>query len=219
MDKIPLWRGDFISVKQLADDFAQYLYLPRLRDADVLLAAIRDGIASITWERETFAYADSYNATNGRYLGLRGGQQIMASLDGLLVKPEVAVAQIAADAAATRPTSPAATAPTASATTQAGGDITYTPTHLDGSAHEPAAPKATPTRFYASKTLDSTRLVRDADEIAKEIVQHLTKLVGSSVEITLEIHATLPEGVSEDTIRTVTENSRTLKFKDFGFEE
>ena len=47
---MPLWRGDSVSVKQLADDFAQYLYLPRLRDTDVLLAAVRDGVAAITWE-------------------------------------------------------------------------------------------------------------------------------------------------------------------------
>src|SRR6266568_872047 len=41
LDKVPLWRGDCVSIKQLADDFAQYLYLPRLRDTDVLLAAVR----------------------------------------------------------------------------------------------------------------------------------------------------------------------------------
>jgi predicted AAA+ superfamily ATPase len=62
LDRVPLWRGDSVSIKQLADDFAQYLYLPRLRDPDALLAAVRDGVASITWERETFAYADSVDA-------------------------------------------------------------------------------------------------------------------------------------------------------------
>src|SRR6266702_642781 len=96
LDRVPLWRGESASVKQLADDFAQYLYLPRLRDTDVLLAAVRDGVASITWERETFAYADSYDATRHRYLGLKTGQQIMPSLEGLLVKPEFVTTQIAA---------------------------------------------------------------------------------------------------------------------------
>src|SRR6266571_2522356 len=97
LDKVPLWRGDYVSVKQLADDFAQYLYLPRLRDTDVLLAAVRDGIASLTWERETFAYADSNDASSHHYLGLKTSQQIIPSLDGVLVKPEVAAAQIAED--------------------------------------------------------------------------------------------------------------------------
>jgi hypothetical protein len=43
--------------------------------------------------------------------------------------------------------------------------------------------------------------------------------VGVQVEITLEIHADLPEGASEKLIRDVTENCRTLRFKDYGFEE
>src|SRR5207245_4736318 len=80
LDKVPLWRGDAVSIKQLAEDFAQYLYLPRLRDTDVLLAAVRDGIAALNWERETFAYANSYDATRRRYLGLKTGQQITPSL-------------------------------------------------------------------------------------------------------------------------------------------
>jgi hypothetical protein len=32
VDRIPLWRGDHVPVKQLVEDFAKYLYLPRLRD-------------------------------------------------------------------------------------------------------------------------------------------------------------------------------------------
>ncbi len=37
--------------------------------------------------------------------------------------------------------------------------------------------------------------------------------------VTLEIEATIPTGASEQLVRTVTENSRTLKFGSFGFEE
>ena len=43
LDQIPLWRGDHVAVKQLVEDFARYLYLPRLKDPSVLLGAIRDG--------------------------------------------------------------------------------------------------------------------------------------------------------------------------------
>jgi hypothetical protein len=48
LDKVPLWRGNHVGVKQLAEVFARYLYLPRLRDDDVLLAAIRDGVGLLT---------------------------------------------------------------------------------------------------------------------------------------------------------------------------
>ena len=67
--------------------------------------------------------------------------------------------------------------------------------------------------------LDPLRLGRDAAQIAEEVVQHLTRLVGARVEITLEIHADLPDGASERIVRDVTENCRTLRFTNYGFEE
>ena len=37
MDRVPLWRGDHVAITQLVDDFGRYGYLPRLKDAAVLL--------------------------------------------------------------------------------------------------------------------------------------------------------------------------------------
>ena len=54
--------------------------------------------------------------------------------------------------------------------------------------------------------------------IADEIISHLVGLVGASVRITLEIEAEIPDGAPENVVRTVTENSRTLKFTSHGFE-
>jgi len=51
------------------------------------------------------------------------------------------------------------------------------------------------------------------------VVQHLAALVNSNVEVTLEIRAEIRDGVSDTTIRNVTENCRTLKFDSHGFEE
>ena len=39
LDRIPLWQGNHVGVKQLCEDMARYLYLPRLRDDDILLGA------------------------------------------------------------------------------------------------------------------------------------------------------------------------------------
>ncbi len=47
MDEIPLWRGDHVSIKELADFFARYVYLPRLKNTDVLLNAISEGVQSL----------------------------------------------------------------------------------------------------------------------------------------------------------------------------
>src|SRR5262249_54518081 len=60
LDRVPLWRGNHVAIKQLVEDFARYLYLPRLRDPAVLLGAIRDGISLLTWEADAFAFADSF---------------------------------------------------------------------------------------------------------------------------------------------------------------
>jgi len=67
--------------------------------------------------------------------------------------------------------------------------------------------------------VDPLRLGRDASRIAEEVIQHLTGLVGSKVEITLEIHAELADGASDKLVRDVTENCRTLKFTDYAFEQ
>ena len=34
LDRVPLWRGDHVAIKQLVEDFARYLYLPARRRSD-----------------------------------------------------------------------------------------------------------------------------------------------------------------------------------------
>jgi hypothetical protein len=76
LERVPLWRGDHVAVKQLIEDFARYLYLPRLRDSSVLLHAISDGVNLLTWRQDGFAFADSFDEAAGRYQGLRAGQML-----------------------------------------------------------------------------------------------------------------------------------------------
>jgi hypothetical protein len=66
--------------------------------------------------------------------------------------------------------------------------------------------------------LDPVRAGRDAGKIAEEVIAHLAGLIGANVTVTLEIEASLPNGVSDGVVRIVTENSRTLKFSSQGFE-
>jgi len=80
----------------------------------------------------------------------------------------------------------------------------------------PAPPR--PKRFHGTVTLDPARAGRDESKIADEVLTHLVGLVGSSVRVALEIEAEIPAGVPEHVVRTVTENSRTLKFTSHGFE-
>jgi hypothetical protein len=78
--------------------------------------------------------------------------------------------------------------------------------------------KAAPRRFYGTVQLDPARVGRDASRVADEVIAHLAGQIGAEVTVTLEIEARLPGGASDQTVRTVTENSRTLKFASHGFE-
>ena len=61
MDRVPLWRGDHVSVTQLVEDFARYPYLPRLKDSAVVLTAIRDGVGLLNWQQDAFAFAEGHD--------------------------------------------------------------------------------------------------------------------------------------------------------------
>ena len=63
------------------------------------------------------------------------------------------------------------------------------------------------------------RVGRDAARIAEEVIQHLAAGFGSTVKVMFEIEADIPAGASDETVRTVTENCRTLRFQSHGFEE
>ena len=211
LDRVPLWRDEHVAIAQLVEHYARYPYLPRLRDPQVLLGSIRDGLNLLTWVQDTFAYAESFDEEAGRYRGLRAGEGIElrdASAPGLLVKPAVARKQL--DDEVPKP----------------GGDDKPPP---DPDGHggddpgpDPQPPDPTPPlrlkRFHGAVTLDAGRVGLDAGQIASEVIAHMDGLVGAKVKVTLEIEAELPDGFPDHVVRTVNENSSTLKFTDHGFE-
>ena len=205
LDEIPLWRGGHVSLRQLVEDFATYSYLPRLAGPDVLVQAIRDGVGMLTWQTDTFAYAESYDAAAVRYRGLRAGQIVTLTPDstGLLVKPALARRQLDSEVPPTPPSI---------ATVQPHGEDTN------------AGPKPSPAarilrRFHGTVSLNPERAGLDASRVADEVVVHLVGLVGAEVRVTLEIEAVMPGGAPEKVVRTVMENARTLKFEQQAFEE
>ncbi len=212
LDRVPLWRGDHVEIRQLADHFARYLYLPRLAGPEVLIRAIQDGLGLLLWTDESFAYADSFDEATSRYRGLRCGREVPLldpASDGLLVKPEVAITQQNAEPAAAATGAGVGVAePSASASAGTGTHPEPTPTPPEQKAR----------RFHGAVSLDATRVGRDASQIADEVIAHLAGLVGAKVTVTLEIEAEIPSGAPDHVVRTVTENSRTLKFSSQGFE-
>lgn len=209
LDRIPLWRGDHVGVKQLIEDFATYLYLPRLQGEEVLIDAIQDGVGSLTWDTDTFAYAEAWDEGKKRYSGLVAGQSTRVLVDGhsVLVKPNVAALQkiqeqmeAEAKSAEQTPSRPGAEIP-------------------EEEQPEEVIVEQIAKRFYGSVQLNPLRLSRDAGAIADEVIQHLTSLLGSDVVVTLEIQAVVPDGIPDKTVHDVTENCHTLKFESIEFEE
>ena len=197
---------DHVSVKAVWDALAAYCYLPRLRDQAVFMEAIRDGIGG----GDYFGYATSVSA-EGRYEGLKLGAPaaaIFVVAQSVLVKPDVARAQIAAE----RP-APDAAGP------EPGAPLGGTPgTGGSGAGKEPTPPPR-PRRFFGTVEIDPDRAGRDMGQLAEEVLQHLTTLPGGKVRVTVEIDAEMPQGASDDVRRVIDENCRTLRFKAHGFEK
>lgn len=219
LDRIPLWRGDHVPIAQVIDYFAQYLYLPRVSTPKVVIDSISNGLSLLTWEHDSFAYAESFDADKCRYRGIQIGRDV-AGLNtdtGLLVKPQAATAQL------DREQPPTGTTAVDSTPAGVGTAVTLDPQ----SAPPPNAQQADgkppgrpmPQRFYGNVSLDQTRVGRDAGRIAEELIAHLNALDGASVSVTLEITAQVPSGVPESIVRIVTENANALKFGQHGFEE
>ncbi len=209
LDDVPLWRGDAVAIKQLVDDFARYLYLPRLAGPEVLARAIADGVALLTWRTDTFGYAESYDDVAGRYRGLRGGiaQSILPDNPGMLVKPDVGARQLDSEDPH-KGVSPIISKPEGVTPKGSGG----------GGVVAEISPAQQLKRFQGSVQVDSARVGRDAGRIADEVIAHLVGQVGADVKVTIEIEAWLPNGATDQLVRTVTENSRTLGFDTHGFE-
>ena len=168
----------------------------------------------MTWEQDAFAFADSFDDEVRRYRGLRAGQVVeLTEPAGLLVKADIARGQL--DVESVKP--------------ESGGEPGITESDervpVPGSGSEPGGglpePPAArqPTRFHGTVKLDSARVGRDASQVADEVISHLSGLIGAKVTVTLEIEAEVPSGAPDNVVRTVTENSRTLKFTSQGFEK
>ncbi|MDD4082191.1 MAG: DUF499 domain-containing protein [Sphaerochaetaceae bacterium] len=202
-----LWKDKkHISTKQLWAFLASYPYLPRLKNSEVLIDAIKEGIRS----KDFFAFATNIDKS-GKYLGLEfGNPGANVNIDdlSLLIKKEVANQQ-------------QITEQRKEFDQNKQNNMPHTEQHQQRSEKEiiEEAKKQSLTRFYGTTELNSMRLSRDAGQIAEEIIQHLASLQSSEINITLEIKANVPDGIPEKTIRILLENCKTLKFKINEFEE
>ncbi|WP_328769404.1 Swt1 family HEPN domain-containing protein [Streptomyces sp. NBC_00286] len=225
-----VWEPGHISLGALWGYYRKHPYLMRLRDRSVLdqcvLSVLSEGI---TWEAEGFALAEGYDESNGTYVGLSLPMQDsfgMPTDATLLVTPERANEQRQRDLAEASRRAAARGAATQAAS-ESGSDNAGTSSEV-GPA-EISTPPATPTppeeeltrnvRFFGSYPVDAERSGRDFAKFVEEILPHLRSVPGAEVRIRLEIEAYSKDGYPDDKVRVVTENARTLKFEQYGFED
>lgn len=206
LDRIPLWGPDrHVKLVELWSHYAQRPYLTRLASFDVLARAVEDGVGSLAWEQDTFAYAEAWDGM--AYRGLVTGEHVSVrrSNESVVVHPEA----VPRDAGVEAPTAEmhwAASAPHVSTDASVHHGV------VAGHGAELTVPL--PTRFYGRRSLDPVRAVRDLGALLDEIVAHL----GPNVELTLEINAT-SDGYDDRIQRVVKENAAQLGLEATEFEE
>jgi hypothetical protein len=214
-----LWQDtNEIEIKKLWEFLCTYCYLPRLVEFSVLENAIREGLNSA----EFFAYAAGIE--NGRYVDLKFNQFVgIVDRSGYLVKVDAAKKQIADDEAKRQ--AEATPLPMSHSGSEPGVTDTGSETGNTGDDSPGESPAAIPTpqspknrRFFMSADLDTTRINRDVQKYVEEVISHLTSVSGAKVKISLEVEVEAEDGFTQQTVRTVSENCRTLKVRDSGFE-
>ena len=196
-----LWKDEnHIQVKKLWEYLTTYCYLPRLASYSVLEKAIREGVTGT----ETFALASNFDGT--RYTELKYNTSVSdVHPSDYLVKIVPALRQINQEMKEKE--------------NEQGGDNPKDPQ----SPAVPVVPKPPVVsepdnnRFFMSVKLDNTRVIRDLQKYLDEVINHLYSADNCEVELSLEVSAKADDGFSQSTIRTISENCRTLKVNTFGF--
>ena len=213
-----LWKdSDSIQIKKLWEYLTTYCYLPRLSSYAVLEETICQGVAS----DEYFGIAAAY--TNDRYVDLKWNQSIFSfNSTDLLVKPFAAKAQIEKEKATSSQTGESSGSSTGLGGTGSTSQSTSgSEPSSSGNTSTGTGESSTPSNkhFFMSAEVDPVRVNKIVSTYVDEIIRHLMQVDGATVELKLDVDVIAPDGIPTSTIRTVSENCKTLKITDFGFDE
>lgn len=193
------------SVAAFWEDSLRYLYLPRLKNREVLAAAVRTGAGSKDF------FGTAYGETEGKYEGFKfGGGDVSVDDTLLLIEPEAAKQYAAAQAKIIVVDPPD--------TEEEVGDGTITGTDtLVKKGKEPVKPDPPPSTkfkvFQGTADVPAATAKTKLMQIADEIVSLLASDPNATIKVTLEITADFPAGVSDTIKRGVSENATHLGFK------
>ena len=199
------WKADKPVCGALAfwEDTLRYLYLPRLKGKDVLAQAISKGAAS----RDFFGTA--YGQHDGKYDGFKlGDSNIQLDDTLLLIEPGAADTYEKANQPKPEPPPP-------------GNKAEIPPVKEPGNQPPPPPPPPQPTKakaFHGSVAINASTAKMRLLQVAEEIISALAADPNAEVKVSVEISANFPNGVQDQTKRAVSENAKTLGFKNADWE-
>ena len=192
-----IWKDNsHLFLKDLWEYSCRFIYLPRMKNRQVLVETVKAAISQLM--PGPFAYAESWDDTAGKYRGLSIDRAmsvpVVIDSESLIVAPQVAEKN--------RPEPPP----------ESSGEKT---------TQDPVKPDSTkpvkddkPTRFFGTVMISTERPARDIHQVIEGIVEQLTSIPDSDVNIKLEITAEVPAGLDNSKVRTLVENANTLGFID-----
>ncbi|MFM7131009.1 MAG: hypothetical protein ACKO0V_16800, partial [bacterium] len=212
------WRGETsaIPAKTFWEDTLRYIYLPRLRNRDVLNMAIRNGSSS----RDFFGTAEGL--FNGKFEGFRFGEPVAQVTETLLIIEPAKAKKYQEEQKQTeqgpdgngsggnsgRPpggiTGPGGNTGTGG---NSGGN--------KGGGGTSVKPESVPAKksYFGAANLNAATAKMQMISIADEVIAHLVKDPHARVSIRVEISAEFPEGAKEEARRVVSANAESLRFE------
>lgn len=207
-----LWKeSDSIGVKKLWEYLCTYCYLPRLAGYSVLENAIKEGLNST----EYFAIAAARK--DNRFFDLKYNQYVVSiNISDLLVRKECAQRQIESEKIQPLVNDSETESIRAGQISERNQEPLKDSDNGEPPINDNEASRNR--RFYMSAQLDTTRINRDVQRLVEEIISHLTAIEGVNIAVSLEVNAEIEEGFSASTVRTIMENCKALKLKNYGIE-
>lgn len=224
------WAEGHMSLAALWEDMARYVYLPRLRDQDVLTSTVERGPEGIAWTTEGFAVAVSYDEAAGRYLGLSppGERTAAVTPSHLIVHPDLAMQQHERDREAAAGDDAGRTSGDGGDSGDSRGGASGGDDYFGGGADdesEGSGSQTDPSRpalsvFRGSIVLNPDRPTRAFTQVSDDVLTHLIGHPDAEVVVRVEVEVRKPGGFAGDLVRDVNENTRVLGFEEgTGFSE
>ncbi|MBT6179725.1 MAG: ATP-binding protein, partial [Deltaproteobacteria bacterium] len=207
------WKADKPAFGGMAfwEDTLRYLYLPRLRNRNVLEQAIVKGAGSQDF------FGTAYGQKEGKFDGFKFSDANVQLDDTLLlIEPGAAEAYEKANPPIDQP------GPTLPEPGALPPGPEYAPPGPVPPGPNPPGPGPAPTppphAFHGNVDINASTAKMRLVQVAEEIIAVLAADPDADVKITMEIQVGFPSGASDQTKRAVTENAKTLGFKNADWE-